>query len=196
AEVALELTDRVRRLAAGHVDRDTLWFAVEGGGIALLCGEEGVHVELDLADRRAPGRVGVGARVADRARRAGARRLEGTADVGAGVVILLLRREDEQGVRGGDAVCSKALEEGRERRVVGSEVGLVARVAWPQGVPGRGAPRLPGRAAVRELLVVGVGDVRVRDRNAGLLHVGDVREGLRGGRAEAGEARIELRSAG
>ena len=38
---------------------------------------------------------------------------------------------------------------------------------------------------------MGVGDVRVGDRDAGLLHVGDVGEALRSGRAEAGEARVE-----
>src|SRR5262249_4715030 len=142
--------------------------------------------------RCAPGRVGVAARVADGARGARARRLKGATDVGAGVVVLLLGREDEQGVRGVYAVGGEALEEGRERRVVGSEVCLVTRVAGAHGVHGCGADRLTGRAPVREFLVVGVGDVHVRDGNAGLLHVGDVREGLRGGRAETGEARIEL----
>src|SRR5262249_51995053 len=144
AEMALELADRVRRLAAGHVDRRSLRLAVEGRGVALLRGEERVDVELDLADRRTSGRGGVAARVAERTGRARARRLERAADIGAGVVVLLLGGEDEQRVRAVDAVGRQALEEGGERGVVRSQVRLVARVAGSHGVARSRATRLAG----------------------------------------------------
>src|SRR5262249_52344632 len=149
-----------------------------------------VDVELDLADRRGDRVVGAG--VVQGPRGSGAHRLQRATGVGAGVVILLLGGEDEQRVRRVDAVGREASEERREPGIGVGEVLLAAGVAWPHRVAGGAAPRLSRRAAVRELLVVHVGDVAVDDGYPGFEHVRDVGEALRRRRAEAREAGIEL----
>src|SRR5262249_56563694 len=72
------------------------------------------------------------------------------------------------------------------RAVVVAGVGQVAAVAGPDRIAGPGGGRRRA-AAGSGLALVQVGDVAVGDRYAALLHVGEVGEGLRGGRAEAGE---------
>src|SRR5262249_56654232 len=89
-----------------------------------LVREQGVHVDLHLADRRS--RRVVRARVAGGARRSRTCRLQRQADVRDSVVIVLLRREDEQRVGRVDARVREPLEELSEGSVVGGEVGGVA----------------------------------------------------------------------
>ena len=106
------------------------------------------------------------------------------ADVRAGEVVALVGGNHEQGVRRVDPVVREPLEERRERGVVGGEVRLVAGVARSLGRAAVRAARLTGLPLVR------VRDVAVGDRHADLLHVGHVRERLRGAdRAEPREAR-------
>ena len=100
-------------------------------------------------------------------------------------VIALVDGEDEQRVRLVDAVGRQAREEGREGVVVGLELRDVA------GRPGAvGRVRVAGHAVE----VVRVRDVRVRDRDAVLLHRGDVGQRDRGLHAvEARETRLAER---
>ena len=89
------------------------------------------------------------------------------ADVRAGEVVALVGREDEQRVRGCDAVVGQSLEERRERRVV-----VRQRSARSRGRPGPARLRWPAGfvqpvcAARPDLLLVHVRDVGVDDRDA------------------------------
>ena len=115
----------------------------------------------------------------------------GAADVGAGEVVVLLRADDEQRVLRRDAVLREPVEELRERLVVALGVLDVAGVAGAECVAEAGGAG--GRAVEAPVLaLVDVGDVAVRHRNAGLLHGRELREALRGGRAEAREADVAL----
>ena len=126
---------------------------------------ERVQARLQLAD------LGIRARHVDAV-------AAGRAALAADEVVVLVSREREQRVAAVDPVPGQPGEELAERVVVRLELGHVAGLAGPER-----APRL--------VVVMGVGDVRVRHRHAVLLHLGDVaqRHG-RGHRVEAGEAGV------
>ncbi len=114
-------------------------------------------------------------------------RLDRPAHVRSRFVVALVGADDEERVRRRDAVGLETLEEGPEGLVVVLRLGDVA---------GRAAAerrrRADARRHTRDVLVpVNVRDIRVRHRNARLLHVGDIGQALgRVDRAEPGEARV------
>ena len=100
----------------------------------------------------------------------------------AGEVVALVDRDDEQRVVLRDPVVREPGEERVERRVVGGQLLLVVGLARAGG-------------ASERVVVVRVGDVRERHRNAVLLHLRDLAEGVLGERpVEAGEAAVAVAS--
>src|SRR4029079_14110683 len=89
-------------------------------------------------------------------------------------------------VCGCQRVGGEPLEERVESLVVVARVSHVTTVARTQGAPVRRGGRRRATAGARFALVQ-VGDVTVGDGGAGLLHVGQVGQRLRGGGTETGE---------
>src|SRR6185369_1229324 len=195
--VPLELAYRriVGRGVAAYVDRRALRLDVERRVGARRRREQALYVRLQLADLT----VGVvaGHRDAVTSGRSG---LAGPAHVGSGQLVVLFGADHELGVRRRDAVLLEPIEEGREGGVVGLRVGHVAAVARANRLAGSGG-RGGSAVARTRLALVNIGDVAVGDRDAAFLHVSQVGEGLRRGRAEPGETggvaeRVGDRSAG
>ena len=147
-----------------------------GRPVARVVGrDEPLEVAVDLGDVA----VGVRARRRDAVARSIGR--------GAGEVVAFLDREHEERVGLGDPVVLQAGEEVTERLVVVLQLLDVARLAGSVG---------DVRVAGDAVEVMRVGDVGERHRDAVLLHLGDLAEGVLGEHpVEAGEAGLPKGSA-
>src|SRR6202022_247140 len=179
SRIALELSHRGVGPAGLTVDVDG-WRRIEVDAVCRLPGgQDRVQVQRDLTNLiRWAGltRRHIAEGVAVRERTIG---LRGAG--AAGKVVAFISGDREQRVVLRDAIGGQPLEELLEGIVIGRELCLVVRLAWT-------------RRAGKRVIVVRVGDVGVRHRNAGFLHLRDIAQRVGGQRTvETGEARLPER---
>src|SRR5579859_5445070 len=93
-------------------------------------------------------------------------------------MIALVRRKNEQGVALVDAVMRQAREELAKGIIIGFELRHITSLAWPKG-------------AALHMVIMSIGNVRIRDRHSMLLHCRHISKRHRGLHAiKAGEANM------